>query len=233
MSCTSGLPNVADKDSRQSVEITRSLLGMLGIDRVTDRTGQSEGTFLENGVRDFLAEVLAQISPERSWLVKRGQPIELFAQCSHLARLDEIVKKDKTGTLSTTIGRDYRVQPDVTVGIEADTEELPLLHASVSCKFTIRSDRVQNIRHEGVLLTRHRRGRQPHIVAVTSEPLPSQLAAIARGTGEVDEVYHVALDALLAATDSVGKSTQRDTLAELVDQRRLLDLKELPHRLTE
>ena len=109
--------------------------------------------------------------------------------------------------------------------------ELPLLHAAVSCKFTIRSDRVQNVRHEGVILTRHRRGRQPHIVVVTAEPLPTRLAAIARGTGEIDAVYHVALEALQTATKVAGTQAQQDALAEIVGQHRLLDVTELPTTL--
>jgi hypothetical protein len=48
---------------------------------------------------------------------------------------------------------------------------------------------VQNIRHECLQMIRHRRGRQPHPVTVTAEPLPSRLASIARGTGEVDDSY--------------------------------------------
>lgn len=97
----------------------------------------------------------------------------------------------------------------------------------VSCKFSIRSDRVQNIRHEGIGLIRHRRGRQPHIVTVTSEPLPSRLAAICRGTGEVDAVYHVCLPELQQVVEAVGNNEQRNALAEAVGQRRLFDLTNL------
>src|SRR5262249_33246833 len=97
----------------------------------------------------------------------------------------------------------------------------------IPCKWTIRSDRVQNIRHEGVILTRHRRGRQPHIVAVTPEPLPSRIASIARGTGEVDAVYHLMLDELIAATNAVAPSKQCTILEELVVQRRLRPFDEL------
>ncbi len=97
------------------------------------------------------------------------------------------------------------------------------MHAAISCKWTIRSDRVQNIRHEATILMRNRRGRQPHIVAVTAEPLPSRLASIAMGTGEVDAVYHVALDELLAATTDVGNANQVATINTLIAQGRLLD----------
>jgi hypothetical protein len=72
------------------------------------------------------------------------------------------------------------------------------------------------------VLTGHRRGRQPHIVTVTVEPLPTRLAAIARGPGEIDAVYHVMLDELVAATEAVGTPEQQIVLDELVSQRRLL-----------
>lgn len=76
-----------------------------------------------------------------------------------------------------------------------------LLHASVSCKWTIRSDRAQNTRLEARNLSRNRKGNQPHITAVTAEPLPSRLASVALSTGDIDCVYHVALDELLIAFD--------------------------------
>ena len=110
--------------------------------------------------------------------------------------------------LRVTIGTDYLIKPDVTValGDVSTASWLPPLHAAISCKWTIRSDRVQNIRHECLQMIRHRRGRQPHLVTVTAEPLPSRIASIARGTGEVDAVYHVAYDAL---ADQRGQERQR------------------------
>ena len=71
-------------------------------------------------------------------------------------------------------------------------------------------------------MIRHRRGRQPHLVTVTAEPLPSRLASIARGTGEVDAVYHVALEALAAAVDADGNDEQIDAWNECIGQKRLL-----------
>ena len=67
---------------------------------------------------------------------------------------------------------------------------VPILHASVSCKWTIRSDRSQNARTEGLNLVRNRKGPTPHIVVVVGEPLPARIASIAFGTGDIDCVYH-------------------------------------------
>ncbi len=61
------------------------------------------------------------------------------------------------------------------------------------------------------------------IVTVTAEPLPSRLTAIARGTGEVDCVYHIAFEELVAATDAAGTAEQKKVLDELVTQNRLED----------
>jgi len=43
----------------------------------------------------------------------------------------------------------------------------PILHASISCKWTLRSDRAQNARTEALNLVRNRKGKLPHIVVVT------------------------------------------------------------------
>ena len=99
---------------------------------------------------------------------------------------------------------------------------LPHLHAAVSCKWTIRSDRVQNIRHECLQMIRHRRSRQPHLVTVTAEPLPTRLASIARGTGEVDAVYDIAFDAMAASVAAHANAEQADAWREVTGQRRVL-----------
>ncbi|MEI2422248.1 NgoMIV family type II restriction endonuclease, partial [Arthrospira platensis SPKY2] len=60
-----------------------------------------------------------------------------------------------------------------------------ILHASISCKWSIRSDRAQNTRTEALNLIRNRKGHTPHIVVVTAEPMPSRLASLALGTGDL------------------------------------------------
>jgi len=219
-----GVPNNADVANKTSRAIAAEMLGVLGVDRVTIPK-EAPGTALEIAVARYLAEALPNIHSDRVWVVDRRKYITDFRQYDHLARLDAVVRKNPT--LSSEIGRDYRIKPDVTVGIMIGGMPSPLLHAAISCKWTIRSDRVQNIRHEGVILTRSRRGRQPHIVTVTAEPLPTRLAAIARGTGEVDAVYHVALDELVQATDIAGNAQQRAILAEMIGQNRLADFETL------
>lgn len=214
----------SDKDSRASVQIAAHMSDLLDVPK--DQIGPSDsGTALEKGVEQWLRRRLPEVAPYRSWSVTRRKVVSDYYQYRHLARLQHIIDADTTNTLGAEIGRDYLVRPDVTVGIS--TGDDLHLHASVSCKWSIRSDRVQNIRHEAVILTRHRRGRQPHIVAVTAEPLPSRIAAIARGTGEVDVVYHVALDELYVATQAVSNTEQLRVIEELVGQDRLRSLGQL------
>lgn len=219
-------PNNSDKDSSASVRIGTRILEQL---EVTDQSllkPQELGSRLEVEVEQYIARELPLADERRQWTVSRRTVISDFEQYRHLATLDVLVAADKTGTLEVATGGDYLVTPDVTVGVELPGGR-SFLHAAISCKWSIRSDRVQNIRHEGVILTRHRRGRQPHIVTVTAEPLPSRLAAIARGTGEVDGVYHVAFDELVIATDAADDPEQCRILDVLIAQERLMRFEEL------
>ena len=104
----------------------------------------------------------------------------------------------------------------------------PLLHASVSAKYTMRSDRAQNSRTEALNLIRNRKGHLPHIVVVTAEPMPNRLASLALGTGDIDCVYHFALYELIRAVKEVGSEDAAETLETLVQGRRLKDISDLP-----
>jgi hypothetical protein len=153
---------------------------------------------------------------------------------------------------------DYLVKPDIVVGrspvsdrqinqdadiLQGDTATLtplrasnspdprPILHASISCKWTIRSDRSQNARTEGLNLIRNRKGNTPHIAIVTAEPLPSRIASVALGTGDLDCVYHLALYELGEAVEEVGDETLSETFNLLVDGKRLRDISDLPFDL--
>ena len=222
-------PNIADKSSATSRKIAGSIFEALNVNRKSTESGQTLGSNFESAVRHYLGRALALIAPDRSFEIS-SKRITDFAQYQHLARIEDLLQDaDPSGTLRAELGTDYIIKPDVTVALPQD-EGPPFLHGAVSCKWTIRSDRVQNIRHEGVILTRHRRGRQPHVVTVTCEPLPSRLAAIARGTGEVDCVYHATLDELYAAVSALGGGEQ-DVVEELIEQDRLRPLDVLPEVL--
>lgn len=104
----------------------------------------------------------------------------------------------------------------------------PILHASISAKWTIRSDRAQNSRTEALGLVRNRKGRLPHIVVVTAEPLPSRLASLALGTGDIDCVYHFALPELVETVSALGTEDAMEMLNILIEGKRLKDISDLP-----
>lgn len=211
------VPNTADSDNAASVAISAAILDELGVPRevASGVKNPQSGRPLEVAVASTLKQDLPNLDPSRSWIIdESSHPITDFLQYDHLKKVDKLVKEN--AELRTTLGMDYIIKPDVLVGLPArHAGEPPFLHAAISCKWTIRSDRVQNIRHENNQMIRHRRERLPHLVTVTAEPLPSRLAAIARGTGEVDAVYHVAFDALDKAV--VNLALQKQISADQVD----------------
>ena len=217
------VPNFADVDSAESLRLAAGVLDALSVVRgaMSDVPADPGGP-LEQAVRDHLGDTLPARHPDRDWQVSRGTVITRFDQYAHLDEVHALVRANPE--LRITIGMDYLIRPDVTVGLAGvpTASGLPPLHAAVSCKWTIRSDRVQNIRHECLQMIRHRRGRQPHLVTVTAEPLPTRLASIARGTGEVDAVYHIAYDALDASVTANANPEQTDAWREVTGQRRVL-----------
>ena len=177
--------------------------------------------------------------------------IAKYEQYAHLIALDRAAKAD--AELAAALGSDYTITPDIVVarGLESDDNinrheflvdasvstraslraaagGKPLLHASVSCKWTIRSDRAQNARSEALNLMRNRKGHLPNIMVVTAEPTPSRLASIALGTGDIDCVYHFALYELQATLKELGMDDSSELLAIMVDGRRLKDISDLP-----
>ena len=174
-----------------------------------------------------------------------------FAQYEHLAYLNVLTAQN--AQLAAALGNDYLVAPDVVVyrdlyeddEINANQEIVdetvckmadirksnggkPILHASVSAKYTMRSDRAQNSRTEALNLIRNRKGHLPHIVVVTAEPMPNRLASLALGTGDIDCVYHFALYELIRAVKEVGSEDAIETLETLVSGKRLKDISDLP-----
>ena len=95
----------------------------------------------------------------------------------------------------------------------------------------MRSDRTQNTRTEALNLIRNRKGHLPHIVVVTAEPLPTRLASIALGTGDLDRVYHFALTELREAVNVAGSEDQQEVLETMIQGRRLRDVADLPFDL--
>ena len=145
---------------------------------------------------------------------------------------DIVIYRELCEDSEINLGQDY---VDDSISTMADLRKQnggkPILHASVSAKWTMRSDRAQNSRTEALNLIRNRKGHLPHIIVVTGEPLPSRLASLALGTGDVDCVYHFALYELVDAVHSYGVNGREDiieTLDNLIDGKRLKDISDLP-----
>ncbi|MHB1009963.1 MAG: NgoMIV family type II restriction endonuclease [Propionibacteriaceae bacterium] len=176
-----------------------------------------------------------------------------FEPYLHLDDLARAVERDQT--LVSVLGNSYSISPDVfitrmpepdsmindgqafplvdrTAGnrsvIRAANQSRGIVHAVVSCKWTIRSDRAQNARSEALNIIRNRKGRTPHIAVVTGEPTPSRLASLALGTGDIDMVYHFALPELIDAVTASGNDEAEAMLRTLVDGKRLRDIADLP-----
>jgi hypothetical protein len=253
--------SIADADSDASVELAARITEQIpGPYCSKPLSGTAAGSAFERATLGFVEAAMAQLASHAApgLRVEPGRLISDFDQYRHLAELKAIVQGDLR--LESAIGGDYLVRPDIVVSrpplLPTDIgpnflgEDIsgrrssmlasptgspsPLLHASISCKWTIRSDRSQNTRTEALNLVRNRKGRAPHIVAVTMEPLPSRLASIAVGTGDIDVVYHAALDELVLACDDAAEKLggsyvrARERLEVLVEGRRMRDIADLP-----
>jgi hypothetical protein len=69
------------------------------------------------------------------------------------------------------------------------------------------------------------------IATVTAEPLPSRIASVALGTGDLDCVYHMALYELGESVEEIDDETLSETFNLLVDGKRLRDISDLPFDL--
>lgn len=251
-----GIPTNADSSNplskRLAVEVLKSVPHGICKDRPS---GQTLGSQMEKAVHDFVQSAFLALDHLRpgDWTVRSGAAISEFDQYQHLTQLEAVLSK--TPELRSSLGSDYIIKPDIVVARNPEDDQVinrprpivdskhtrlsplrkanskhatPILHASISCKWTFRSDRAQNSRSEALNLIRNRKGHLPHVVVVTAEPLPSRLASLCFGTGDIDCVYHVFLDELQAATNAVGDDSARDLLAQMIEGKRLKDISDLP-----
>lgn len=230
----------------------------LYVDKRVKAKGQTSGNIFEEKVMEYIVATfvkLQHIRPGKWHILKLGNQSQIktsdFAQYEHLSYLNALTKTN--AQLAAALGNDYMVAPDIIVYRELYADEelnsplsvvdesvahkadlravnggKPLLHASVSAKWTMRSDRAQNSRTEALNLIRNRKGHLPHIVVVTGEPTPSRLASLALGTGDIDCLYHFALYELMDSIRDYGADDAENMLKTLVEGKRLKDISDLP-----
>lgn len=241
-------PNNADIGNTGSVKIALGIVDKIGKKPKRGKLdGQTAGDRFEILTKEFLEKSFRKLSHVRpgEWNYSIKNKITNFDQYKDLAAI---------------LGKDYIIQPDIVIGRSPISDKqinktnkliqksdkiaqftplrtnnqliaLQILHASISCKWTIRSDRVQNSRTEALNLIRNRKGNLPHIVAVTAEPLPTRISSLALGTGDLDCIYHFALNELIEVVEKIGNDDQKESLTTLVNGRRLRDISDLPFDL--
>ena len=249
-----GIASNADGDSAASVRIAHYIAKSIGAQDGKRPKGQTSGKRFEDACTSFVQDTFLKLVHLRpgQWIVGQAgsNGIATFDQYSHLIEVENRIQA--IPELKIALGGDYVIKPDVVVtrqpvpdseinakeifvdkkygGLssirEGDTA-VPILHASISCKWTMRSDRAQNTRSEALNLIRNRKGKLPHVVVVTAEPLPTRLASIALGTGDIDCVYHFALHELIDAVRNEQPETN-DLVQMMVAGKRLKDITDLP-----
>ena len=253
-----GVPSNADRSSNLSIAIAQGITRRLMANEQEKAVGQTAGAKFEQLNMEFIEATfphLQNLRPGKWHIAKLGNRNSIktssFAQYEHLDYLSQLTKED--ARLAASMGNDYMVAPDVVVYRETEPDEvinerqlivdetvsclsdirkviggLPILHASISAKWTMRSDRAQNSRTEALGLIRNRKGHLPHIVVVTGEPMPARIASLALGTGDIDCVYHFALNELVDSVNEVGAEDSIELLKILISGKRLKDISDLP-----
>lgn len=258
LTINNGIASNADKSSRLSRAIAEAMAIALEAKERQKAEGQTIGANFESACKEFLLNTFLKLQNLRpgSWHIdKLGNRNSIktssFVQYEHLDYLGQLIKDDSQ--LATCLGNDYIVAPDIVIYRDPEPDEiinhnlivvnddccrltsmrekfnkLPILHASISAKWTMRSDRAQNSRTEALGLIRNRKGHLPHIVVITGEPLPSRLASLALGTGDIDCLYHIALYELIDAVKAIGAEDSMEMLDILISGKRLKDISDLP-----
>jgi hypothetical protein len=251
------IPNYCDKHSKSSVVFGKGIYEQIykGIANTSIISAQTSGKKFEEIVLKYLNDcfiTLKQLRPG-DWRFERNTKITDFDQYNHLAELASIINLEPE--LEASLGRDYIINPDIVIYRMKEGDDLlnkdaqlvdnisstratiryinsftcaKILHASISCKYSIRSDRSQNSRTEALNLIRNRKGRAPNIDVVTAEPLPSRIASIALGTGDIDCVYHIALHELINTIKTTDRDDSYEMINTMVNGKRLKDISDLP-----
>ena len=226
-----GIPSNADSSSKLSINIAHGIADQLMAEVHEKAVGQTSGAKFEQMNMNFLMNTfpyLQNLRPGKWHISKLGNRNSVktssFAQYEHLEYLSLLTKSDMINEKTDIIDDSVCNLAD----IRKSNGGLPILHASISAKWTMRSDRAQNSRTEALGLIRNRKGHLPHIVVVTGEPMPARLASLALGTGDIDCIYHFALYELIKAVHDTHAEDSIELLNILIQGKRLKDISDLP-----
>lgn len=238
--------------------IMERLMKSVKVSPTSKSVAQTSGAIFEQLNMEFLKDTFPFLDNLRpgKWHIERlgnrsSTKTSNFSQYEHLDYLNKLTKSDPR--LAASMGNEYIIAPDIVIYRDPESDnvinenrlivndkickhaclrklnnELPILHASVSTKWTMRSDRAQNSRTEALGLIRNRKGHLPHIVVVTGEPIPARIASLALGTGDIDCVYHFALYELIDAIKDIDAEDALEMLNILIEGKRLRDISDLP-----
>jgi hypothetical protein len=253
-----GIPSIADRGQKFSKLVSARLVAKLGdTTEAIKSSGQHSGHAFEGICLEFIESCFSRLEHLRKgkWncchVTSRKSGISEFEQYRHLYELKALSLKHPD--LATALGNEYAIAPDIIISrnpfgdeeinqaellvddiiarqtpFRKANNETSLLLASISCKWTLRSDRAQNARSEALNLIRNRKGRCPHIMVVTAEPTPSRISSLALGTGDIDCVYHFALDELREAILETENDEALQMLDIMIQGKRLRDIADLP-----
>jgi hypothetical protein len=256
-----GIPNIADKGSESSSKIASGIVKRIAHSgfRPNSIGGQQAGSMFEAVNQKYLTKAFQQLKHLRpgEWSFDLSGDISQFEQYKHLAELSRILENQPE--LKTSIGTDYLITPDIVIArypvsdiqinehgpvldnldsriaaltpLRYSNQQSLILHASISCKWTLRSDRAQNARTEALNLIRNRKGATPKIITVTAEPMPGRLASLAFGTGDIDCVYHFALNELRETVSALPNDESAELLETMIAGNRIRDISDLPFDL--
>lgn len=171
-----GIPSIADKGQKFSKLVSTLLIPKLGnSSEATKASGQHSGHAFESSCLEFIESCFNRLEHLRKgkWICEhvtsRKSGISKFEQYHHLHELKALAAH--YSDLATALGNDYAIAPDIIISMEPyedkeinlidnlvdqqiairtpirkSNNQISLLLASISCKWTLRSDRAQNAR---------------------------------------------------------------------------------------
>ena len=248
--------SIADANSKLSVELAREMLNHVGISigekhvnsgKMTELFKQATITFLDQTFR-----LLYQMQLGQRLLSVRHS----ISDNDESQEVNALIKWIRANPEKSAALENYFIKPDIIIQSSASTQDMrqenhekaqeifPLLPqqlndshsdtaltAYISCNLTLSNNYSQKTPAEGLNLIRNRKGHTPHIVVVTAEPMPTRLASLALGTGDIDCVYHFALLELIEAAKDTKNEAVIESLEIMIEGNRLRDISDLPFDL--